>query len=390
LFSEFVKVQVGVGTNDTLSNLQTVIIDSTCLLEVVGDEAWGGLSGSGEMKITAGFAGAGYDNQNHTFSGVINGTGRLDKGGSGTLTLSGANTHSGGTKLIGGTLSISADNNLGAAGDNVTFAGGSLQFTSTYITTRNLILSGSGTIDTAADHEVSGNITGAGGLTKAGSSTLTITGTNTYSGATTLKDGTLAINADSDLGNSSGVTFDGGTLKPTSTQTTNLGFTSSAGGGGIEVSPGLTYTIQSALAGTGVLGKAGSGTLVLTADNTSYTGSIALDAGTLQVDAAGNLSGSTTVITASGATLAVQDGQLVANVSGSGALIKTGANTLSFSGSKSYTGGTTISDGTRRTSPSTGQSSTIASSFSHRAASGHSPATSPAPATLRRPGKAWN
>ena len=40
------------------------------------------------------------------FAGVISGTGALIKNGGGTLTVSGANTHTGGTTIAGGTLQL--------------------------------------------------------------------------------------------------------------------------------------------------------------------------------------------------------------------------------------------------------------------------------------------
>ena len=51
------------------------------------------------------------------------------KSGPGTLTLSGANTYTGGTVINGGTVSYTADSNLGGSGKNVTFNGtGTLNF----------------------------------------------------------------------------------------------------------------------------------------------------------------------------------------------------------------------------------------------------------------------
>ena len=61
----------------------------------------------------------------------------------GTLTLSGANSYTGGTTLNAGTLSVGADNNLGAASGGLTFNGGTLQVTGTsYSSTARTIVWG--------------------------------------------------------------------------------------------------------------------------------------------------------------------------------------------------------------------------------------------------------
>src|SRR5689334_5659198 len=63
---------------------------------------------------------------NLTNSGVISGsTGALAKLGSGTMTLTGANTYGSGTTLNAGTLNINADAALGTGGTSVTFGGSS-------------------------------------------------------------------------------------------------------------------------------------------------------------------------------------------------------------------------------------------------------------------------
>ncbi|HYO09377.1 MAG TPA: autotransporter-associated beta strand repeat-containing protein, partial [Tepidisphaeraceae bacterium] len=53
----------------------------------------------------------------------------VNKTGTSTWTLNGANTYTGGTTLTGGTLSVGSDANLGAAAGPVTFNGGTLQVT---------------------------------------------------------------------------------------------------------------------------------------------------------------------------------------------------------------------------------------------------------------------
>jgi fibronectin-binding autotransporter adhesin len=109
----------------------------------------------------------------------------LVKVGLGTLTLSGTNTHSGGTTINGGVLAISADTNLGAAAGGLAFGGGTLRFLSSFITNRAITLNaGGGTFDTNAGtgSTLGGTIGGIGGLTKTGAGALTLLGTNNYTG----------------------------------------------------------------------------------------------------------------------------------------------------------------------------------------------------------------
>lgn len=57
-----------------------------------------------------------------TYSGVISGTGRVVVSGSGTSALTATNTHTGGVSVVGGTLSVDRDANLGAAGGILTLS----------------------------------------------------------------------------------------------------------------------------------------------------------------------------------------------------------------------------------------------------------------------------
>ncbi len=125
--------------------------------------------------------------------------------GGGTLTLSGnsggANGFSGGSSVTGGsTLSIAADNALGAAAGGVALsAGGALQITGTTdnSTARNISVgTGGGAIDVnnaANTFTVSRIITGGGLLTKVGAGTLLLSANNSYSGGTTVNNGTLRL-----------------------------------------------------------------------------------------------------------------------------------------------------------------------------------------------------
>ncbi len=63
---------------------------------------------------------AGGDNSSTTFSGAIGGTGALVKAGSGTLTLTGANSYGGGTTVNAGTLAGTTTSLQGAIANNAT------------------------------------------------------------------------------------------------------------------------------------------------------------------------------------------------------------------------------------------------------------------------------
>ncbi len=135
-----------------------------------------------------------------TLSGVISGTGGLTKNASSTLTLSGANTYTGTTTVNAGTLTLGANQNLGAIA-----GAGALNLSSYTLTTNS-----------SSSTTYSGVISGTGGsLTKEGTGTLTLSNTNTYSGSTTINAGTLQI--DGNIANSGLVINSGAIISPGST-----------------------------------------------------------------------------------------------------------------------------------------------------------------------------
>ena len=124
------------------------------------------------------------------------GTAGVTKTGSGIVTLTGANTYTGGTHVNGGILIIggtaaNGDAVLGAtgAGNGITFNGGTL-FTNVaggLTTARNITLGANGgTIETDTAFTTSGIVSGAGSLSinALGTAAATLTGANTYTGAT--------------------------------------------------------------------------------------------------------------------------------------------------------------------------------------------------------------
>lgn len=149
------------------------------------------------------------------FSGVISGSGGLNKTGAGIFTLSGNNTYIGSTTISSGTLKMgiaSALSTSTAVTSNGTFdlddfsqnigslsGGGSVTLGVNPLTT--LTLGNDNTITA-----FSGNISGSGGLTKVGSGMLMLTAANTYTGPTIINDGHLhiggSITSDTTVGSS--------------------------------------------------------------------------------------------------------------------------------------------------------------------------------------------
>ena len=300
---------------------------------------------------------------NVSFDGVISGSGSITKTGAGTLILSGTNTYSGGTTISAGTLSIGSDTNIGS-GTNTIGNKGTLLLSGNGTYTNDWTLSGAGSaIATDNNNTLSGVLSGNGGLTKTGTGTLTLTGNNAYTGSTTISDGTLKGNIASgtDLSIADSAIYDGDN-KARSVGGLN-------GAGKILNTNGLT--VQSGTFGGGIdnsntsLIKTGAGTLTLTGNN-AYTGSTTISEGTLKGNIAsgtdlsiaasaiydgdnkarsvGGLNGGGKILNTSGLT--VQSGDFAGIIDNSNtSLTKTGAGTLTLSGTNTYTGMTTVRSG---------------------------------------------
>ena len=79
-----------------------------------------------------------------TVANVIFGTGAVTQSGTGRLTLTGANSYSGGTVINAGTLSVADDVALGAAAGGLAFGGGTLVTTSSFTTDQAVTLNAAG------------------------------------------------------------------------------------------------------------------------------------------------------------------------------------------------------------------------------------------------------
>ena len=98
----------------------------------------------------------------------------MTKSGAGTLTLTGANTYTGGTTISAGTLSLGSGGTTGSVAGNIVDNGA-------------LVFNRSNAVTYAGvDQRQPARVT------KIGSGTLTLTGANTYTGGTTISAGTLS------------------------------------------------------------------------------------------------------------------------------------------------------------------------------------------------------
>ena len=143
-----------------------------------------------------------------TLSGIISGSGILNQNGSGTLTLSGANTFTNTTTINAGTLTLSKsialqNSTLNYNSGGLTFNGITAATLGGLSGTANLSLMNGSSAAVAltvggngSSTTYSGNLSGSGALTKAGTGTLILSGNNTYTGQTKVNpNATLQLQA---------------------------------------------------------------------------------------------------------------------------------------------------------------------------------------------------
>ncbi len=217
---------LGNGVSGTAGDLLFAASGST--LQLLGPN---GSSGSGVLNVVLGQSGNFDAVGTIIVSSVISESGgafAVTKSGAGALTLSGANSYSGGTTLSAGTLNINNNSALGTgtftvnAGTVTNTSGGAVTTTNAQTWAGNFtIASGSGTSalnlngpvtlttnvqvavsGTTSTPTIGGAIGGNFSLTKAGPGvgTLILGVANSYSGGTNVAAGTLVANADGTLG----------------------------------------------------------------------------------------------------------------------------------------------------------------------------------------------
>lgn len=125
-------------------------------------------------------------------SGIISGTGGINKIGVGGLILSNTNTYTGGTTITAGTLQIGNGATGSILGD--------------------ILNNGSLIFWRSNDYDFSGIISGTGSVKKMDTGKLTLSGNNTYSGFTNIIGGTIELGTSNVIADNSTFILQGGTL----------------------------------------------------------------------------------------------------------------------------------------------------------------------------------
>lgn len=305
--------------------VQTSVVKQINLISSVGTDLWfwdGDAAGNANNTLVDGGNGTWTATSPNwtTSTGLVNGAMKPQPGFAVFQTLGGtvvADDSAGALEVTG--MQFAADG-YRIEGDPVTLAGAGGE---------SIIRVGDGTVAGAGyTATIASVLTGASSLTKTDAGTLVLSGANTYTGGTTVLGGVLSVAADNNLGDAAGaLTLSGGTLRNTAAFGSARGVILSAAGGTFDTVADLT--LSGAISGAGSLAKTGAGTLTLTGTN-SYGGNTLVGAGTLVGNAAsirGDIGNSGIVVFRQAA-----DASFAGDISGTGAMVKDGAGTLTLSG----------------------------------------------------------
>ncbi len=219
---------IALAGSGTLGNTGAIAIDANGSLDLGASTLdYTRLSGAGQVIQTAPYSFT--SSSGLALTNRLTGSASLAQSGTGTLTLSGANTYSGGTMLSAGTLGLAHDSALGSG--TLALQGGTILATNAARTLANAVtVNGPATFGGTHALAFTGPVTlnGFNGLTfansaattfggaigestpsiliKQGMGELQLTGASTYTGGTFIQSGTVRIN------NASGSAFGTGAV----------------------------------------------------------------------------------------------------------------------------------------------------------------------------------
>ena len=269
----------------------------------------------------------------NTLGGAISGSGVFQKIGTGTTILIGSNSYGGGTTISAGTLQLgngTADGSItGSVIDNATLVD-----------------------DDSSTNTLGGAISGSGAFNQIGTGITILTGSNSYGGGTTISAGTLRLGDGGSLGSGTALTLNGGTFdlnghNQTVGDLSGTGGTITLGNALLIAGTADSTAFAGAISGSGLLFKAGSGTLTLSGTNT-YTGGTVIEAGTLRLGDGGG-SGSVTGDILDNGALTIDRSDVftfAASIFGNGTFSQAGTGTTILTDADTVKGATDISSGT--------------------------------------------
>lgn len=303
-----------------------------------GMQTFGTLTGDGTVNLGANALAAGAS-ADGVFSGSIGGTGGFIKDGSGTQTLTGLNSYTGGTLVAAGTLQAGSPTALVQGTAYQVQSGATLDLNHYALQVSSL--SGAGHValgeavltvhtETGTVSSFAGEIQGSGHLVKQGEGTLDLNGASTLTGGVRLKQGRINLGHAQGLGTGLLSMDDGTSLGLTRNGMTVANNLHMTGGKDPIIDTGANHaTWAGAITGAGLLTKQGSGTLTLTSAGNTYTGATEVAQGTFQAGAANTFSSSSAHTVASGAVLDLAGyHQTLASLNNSGT-VKLGGSTPS-------------------------------------------------------------
>lgn len=348
-------------TTDLIVNGASATFDVATFSDQVNSVALfnGDITGSGTLTV---LGATNFDVENGTVSAVLAGAVGLDKIGTGTVTLSGANQYTGvtsvlnGTLVVGGNAAVSTNSPLGNAssailvGDTSGSANARLSIGGAFTVARAITIQDNDgvkilaattngatfggavvlndpvtlTAPSGIGLSFTGQISGTGGVTKTDAGTVTLANANTYGGGTLIQEGVVRISVNNALPTTQAVTL--GTATTDGTLDLN-GFNQTVGDIATAGPAPASQIITNSGAGVSTLSFSGgsstfggtiqngvsavklavvAGTLTLTGSN-AYTGGTAIENGTLELGVSNALPTGTTLTLGLNATSGTLD-----------------------------------------------------------------------------------